>query len=197
MTIAELKTLSPSTPGNLTKVEKVEAQIIEVTNEIKQRISKSTTEPYQVQKIRIADTTGQISLWSFYRPEKAFATGQIVKVSGTLYQAGNTKYLDYCTLTVQGVSSPQQPVQQQAQQTQQQIGNAFDAQKPQQHYEQKEQAKSRSIERQAAFKAACRRAQGTDMSLGQIIELAQAGHTFITANWTPDELPPTPDDIPV
>lgn len=158
-------------------------QIIEI-KETKQRTKKNRL----MQKVKIKDESDEIGAW-IYADVQQCTPNQMIVANGMLKSYEDHKYIDYATVknsqnTPQG--SPQTPQ------------NTPQSTKPQSN------GRNTSIERQCAFKAACRRAQGTDMEPSAIVDLARQGQYFIetgsnindTPNYDEQPAPPEDSDIP-
>lgn len=166
-------------------------QIIEV-KESKPRTKKNR----MMTKVKLSDTTDIISAW-LYTDTQQITLNQVISGNGMLKEYQRIRYLDYASIGSQQSQQAPQQAPQAAQQA---------ARRPNPPQNVSRDARSISIERQCAFKAACTKAHGTAMTDNEIINLAKAGQYFIeTGNnladvpdYPPqgDQSPPTGDDIP-
>lgn len=159
-------------------------QITEI-KELKTRTQKNRL----MQKVKIKDETDEIGAWIYADNNQGCTLNQLIVANGMLKSYEGHRYIDYATLK-NGQNTPQSSPQ-----TPQ---NAPQSAKPQSN------SRNTSIERQCAFKAACSRAQGTDMKRSEIIDLARQGQYFIETgsnindvpNYDEQPAPPTDGDIP-
>ncbi len=196
MTISEIKQLQAvddwiDFSGQITKV-----------GELKPRTKANKN----MQKLKIADQTGDIGAWVYATQQ--FLPGQTISANGMLKEYQGVRYIDYAKLKnsqpyqggqwtpPQGQQAPQQTPRQAPQQ-------ATPAPNlPQQDYKAKERT---SIERQAAFKAACEYCGRIGIDKEALIEITRAGHYFIETGRSSYDIPqpdpeivesPSGDDIP-
>lgn len=97
----------------------------EIKTKTKSEMSQSPGEQYNIQKLKVKDATGQISVWAFVNKTFQFLPGQQVKISGIVKEHMNQKYLHYCQLTL--MQGPQNAPQNSSQtpQTTPQSTNAY------------------------------------------------------------------------
>lgn len=164
MTIAELKQLQAvdgwiDFSGQITKVGELKAR---------------TKANKNMQKLKIRDETDEIGVWVYATQQ--FLPGQTISANGMLKEYQNVRYIDYAKLKDGQQTSPQN--QQQAPQQAAPVSTTSYQAPPQPQVDYK--AKERlSIERQAAFKAACEFAGRQGLSNVELIKIAKAGHYFI------------------
>jgi len=115
-----------------------------------------------MQKLKIRDNTDEIGVWVYATQQ--FLPSQTISANGMLKEYQGIRYIDYAKLT-DGQNAPQAPQQ-----------PAPASNTPQQDYKAKERT---SIERQAAFKAACEYCGRTGIAKEALVEIAKAGHYFI------------------
>lgn len=159
----------------------VAGQIIEI-KELKQRTQKNRL----MQKVKIKDEYDEIGAW-IYADNQQCTLNQIIVANGMLKEYEGHRYIDYAT--VKNIQKTPQSSHQTPQN------------RPQQSTKDQSYGRNTSIERQCAFKAACSRAQGTNMEPSAIINLAKQGQYFIETGDNINEVPnPHPsiqeDDIP-
>lgn len=160
-------------------------QIIEI-KESKQRTKKNRL----MTKAKIADQTNNIGAW-IYTDRTPIVLNQMIQANGMLREFQGIRYIDYATIN-SGQQAAQQAPQPLRQAAQQPIAPQND--------------RNTSIERQAAFKAACEYCGRAGLEPQRIIDVAKAGHYFIATGNDINDIPePDPsiteppagdDDIP-
>lgn len=151
MNIAQLKQV-----GQIDSWVDFDGEITEI-KELKQRTQKNRL----MQKVRLRDSTGDIGAW-IYADIQQCKPHQVISANGMLKEYKDVRYLDYATVK-DGQQAPPQPPQ-----APQNPAKSTNAQR---------NGRDISIERQAAFKAAC--TAWEKASEEAIIKLAIAGHYFI------------------
>jgi hypothetical protein len=147
-------------------------EIKEIRQRTKSNLSKTPGQPYNVQKLFVQDETDTIGLWAY--ANQTFMVGQIVNIHGMVKEFQGNRYLDFCELKQNGQNTAQN-IPQAPQNAPQPTKAGND--------------RNTSIERQCAWKGACNRARGSDMTPNDIVELARQGIYFIETGNNPNDLP--------